>query len=108
MKDRKLEDFKTEVLENLSRERKTLPCKFFYDKTGSALFDRICELDEYYPTRTEISLLERHGGEFAELSGRACHVIEFRQRIEREGQAAASTSWTSPRPTRRSTFRESI
>ena len=57
-----IEDFKTEVIENLSRERKTLPCKFFYDRTGSALFDRICELDEYYPTRTEISLLERHGG----------------------------------------------
>ena len=70
-------DFKTEVIENLSRERKSLPCKFFYDRTGSALFDRICELDEYYPTRTEISLLERHGGEFAELSGPACHVIEF-------------------------------
>ena len=70
-------DFKTEVIETLSRERKTLPCKFFYDKTGSALFDRICELDEYYPTRTEISLLERHGGEFAALSGPACHVIEF-------------------------------
>lgn len=72
-----IEDFKTEVIENLSRERKTLPCKFFYDQTGSALFDRICELDEYYPTRTEISLLERHGEEFAELSGPACHVIEF-------------------------------
>ena len=70
-------DFRTEVIENLSRERKTLPCKFFYDRTGSALFDRICELDEYYPTRTEIALLERHGGEFAELSGPACHVIEF-------------------------------
>ena len=41
------------------------------------LFDRICELDEYYPTRTEIALLERHGEEFAELSGPACHVIEF-------------------------------
>ncbi|MCY4548585.1 MAG: L-histidine N(alpha)-methyltransferase [Defluviicoccus sp.] len=71
------DDFMAEVVENLSRERKTLPCKFFYDKTGSALFDRICELDEYYPTRTEIALLERHGGEFAELSGPACHVIEF-------------------------------
>ena len=70
-------DFKTEIIENLSRERKTLPCKFLYDKTGSALFDRICELDEYYPTRTEIALLERHGGEFAALSGPACHVIEF-------------------------------
>ena len=72
-----IEDFKTEVIENLSRERKTLPCKFFYDRTGSALFDRICVLDEYYPTRTEIALLERHGEEFAELSGPACHVIEF-------------------------------
>ena len=70
-------DFKTEVIENLSRERKSLPCKFFYDRTGSALFDRICGLDEYYPTRTEIALLERHGEEFAELSGPACHVIEF-------------------------------
>ena len=70
-------DFKTEIMENLSRERKTLPCKFLYDKTGSALFDRICELDEYYPTRTEIALLERHGDEFAALSGPACHVIEF-------------------------------
>ena len=71
------DDFKSEVMANLSRERKSLPCKFFYDQTGSALFDRICELDEYYPTRTEIALLDRHGQEFAELSGPACHVIEF-------------------------------
>ena len=70
-------DFKTEVIENLSRERKSLPCKFLYDKKGSTLFDRICELDEYYPTRTEIALLDRHGEEFAELSGPSCHVIEF-------------------------------
>ena len=72
-----IEDFKTEVISNLSQERKSLPCKFFYDSTGSALFERICELDEYYPTRTEIALLERHGEEFAALSGPACHVIEF-------------------------------
>ena len=70
-------DFKTEVIENLSREQKTLPCKFFYDKQGSTLFDRICELDEYYPTRTEVALLDRHGEEFAELSGPSCHLIEF-------------------------------
>ena len=70
-------DFKTEVIENLSREQKSLPCKFFYDKQGSTLFDRICELDEYYPTRTEIALLDRHGEEFAELSGPSCHLIEF-------------------------------
>ncbi len=70
-------DFKTEVIENLSREQKSLPCKFLYDKQGSTLFDRICELDEYYPTRTEIALLDRHGEEFAELSGPSCHLIEF-------------------------------
>ena len=70
-------DFKTEVIENLSREQKSLPCKFLYDKKGSTLFDRICELDEYYPTRTEIALLDRHGEEFAELSGPSCHLIEF-------------------------------
>ncbi len=70
-------DFKTEVIEALSGERKSLPCKFFYDETGSALFERICELDEYYPTRTEIALLERHGTDFAGLSGPNCHVIEF-------------------------------
>src|SRR5262252_4025902 len=48
------------VEEGLSGPVKTLPCRFFYDEMGSLLFERICELPEYYPTRTERSILERH------------------------------------------------
>ena len=40
--------------------QKTLPCKYFYDATGSALFDEICELEEYYLTRTELQILRTH------------------------------------------------
>lgn len=51
------DDFRSEVLCGLGAWPKTLPCKFFYDERGSRLFDEICELPEYYPTRTEIALL---------------------------------------------------
>lgn len=72
-----LEDFETAVLAGLSATPKTLPCKFFYDREGSRLFDLICELPEYYPTRTEIALLEARAGDMAALMGPHCHVIEF-------------------------------
>ena len=71
------EDFLSAVLEGLSTSQKTLPCKFFYDETGSVLFDRICDLDEYYPTRTEIGILEDRLGEIAELVGRGAHLVEL-------------------------------
>ena len=51
--------------------------KFFYDAAGSALFDRICELPEYYPTRTELALLDRHAEEMAALIGPEADLIEF-------------------------------
>ena len=51
------EEFAEEVLRGLTAKSKTLPCKFFYDERGSQLFDQICELEEYYPTRTENSIL---------------------------------------------------
>ena len=73
----RVEDFRTAVLAGLSSRPRTLPCKFFYDKNGSALFERICALEEYYPTRTETGILERHGLEFAAILGRDCHLIEF-------------------------------
>lgn len=72
-----LEDFETAVVTGLSGTPKTLPCKFFYDLEGSRLFDLICELPEYYPTRTEIVLLETRAVEMAALMGPHCHVIEF-------------------------------
>ncbi len=72
-----VEDFEAAVIAGLSASPRTLPCKYFYDQRGSALFDRICELEEYYVTRTEIALLERHAAEMAGLMGRGCHLIEL-------------------------------
>ena len=53
------ESFRDAVVAGLSREPKALPCKFFYDARGSALFEQICQVPEYYLTRTEIAILER-------------------------------------------------
>jgi dimethylhistidine N-methyltransferase len=66
-----------DVLRGLSQAHKHLPCKYFYDEEGSRLFDRICELPEYYPTRTEAAILRRHGREIAELLGPRCALIEY-------------------------------
>lgn len=52
-----------DVRAGLGRAQKELPPKYFYDERGSWLFDRICEVPEYYPTRTEDALLERHARE---------------------------------------------
>lgn len=71
------EDLRAVVIEGLSKPQKSLPAKFFYDEEGSRLFDEICRLEEYYPTRTEIALLQAHGGEIAELVGPRCQLIEF-------------------------------
>jgi dimethylhistidine N-methyltransferase len=68
---------RAEVLAGLSREQKRIAPKFFYDRRGSQLFDAITELPEYYPTRTEIGILERHGGEMAELLGRDVLLLEL-------------------------------
>jgi dimethylhistidine N-methyltransferase len=71
------EDFRTAVIEGLSKSQKELPCKFFYDERGSQIFDQICDLEEYYPTRTEIGILEDRLGEIAELVGRGAHLVEL-------------------------------
>ena len=72
-----IDDFRREVLRGLSLPQKTLPCKFFYDERGSVLFDRICTLEEYYPTRTEIGILEARAAEIADLIGDGAHLIEL-------------------------------
>ncbi|MDB5299572.1 MAG: egtD [Phycisphaerales bacterium] len=69
--------FAEEVRRGLGRARKELPCKFFYDAQGSRLFDRICDLDEYYLTRTETSILLRYSGEMADALGPRCTLIEY-------------------------------
>jgi dimethylhistidine N-methyltransferase len=70
-------DLLAEVLEGLSQPRKHLPCKLFYDERGSRLFDRICELDEYYLTRTELAIMRRHAAEMAHSIGPQARLVEF-------------------------------
>jgi len=64
------------VLEGFAHRPRGLPPKFFYDERGSRLFDAICELPEYYPTRTEMGILESCAGEIAALVGDGCTLIE--------------------------------
>lgn len=70
-------DFRREVAAGLSRSPKSWPCKFLYDYEGSLLFDRICALDEYYVTRTEISILRAHAEEIGSLCGPGCMIAEL-------------------------------
>ncbi len=69
-------DFFQEVIDGLSQRPRYIPPKFFYDETGSHLFDRICAAPEYYPTRTEISILRDNSAAIAEHVGRDCLLIE--------------------------------
>ena len=69
-------DSRREVLAGLERPQKIVNPKFFYDAAGSALFDRITRLPEYYPTRTEITILTENAGEIADCCGRGCVLIE--------------------------------
>ncbi|WP_206956967.1 L-histidine N(alpha)-methyltransferase [Trinickia acidisoli] len=69
--------FRRDLLAGLSKTPRSIAPKYFYDAEGSALFDRICELPEYYPTRTERHILERHGREMAEVVGPHADIIEF-------------------------------
>ncbi len=72
-----LADMRAEVLAGLQARPRRLPPKYFYDALGSRLFAAITALPEYYPTRTEISLLRHHGAEIAECVGTSCTLIEF-------------------------------
>jgi dimethylhistidine N-methyltransferase len=69
--------FLTEVLHGLRMPEKELPCKYFYDAAGSQLFEQICELDEYYLTRTELGIMERHAEEMAAAIGSGCLLVEY-------------------------------
>jgi len=71
------EEFRRAVLAGLSRSPRAIPPKFLYDAKGSALFDAICELPEYYLTRTEIEILKRHAADIASRAGPGSALIEF-------------------------------
>jgi L-histidine N-alpha-methyltransferase len=65
-----------DVLDGLTRPFKELPPKHFYDARGAELFDQICELPEYYPTRTERAILDASARELVELTG-AVELVEL-------------------------------
>jgi dimethylhistidine N-methyltransferase len=68
-------DLLSDVIAGLSSDPRTLPCKYFYDERGAALFQKICELPEYYITRTEIDILDRHRAEIASQLGPNIELI---------------------------------
>jgi dimethylhistidine N-methyltransferase len=71
------DDVAGEVLRGLASPDKTLPCKLFYDARGSELFEQICTLDEYYPTRTELGILQEYGRQMAALIGPRVRLAEL-------------------------------
>jgi dimethylhistidine N-methyltransferase len=71
------DEFRMDVLRGLSSRPKTLPCKYFYDQAGSLLFEQICQQPEYYPTRSELAIMQRHAAEMATLLGPDCLLVEY-------------------------------
>lgn len=71
------EDIHSEVIEGLSKPQKQLPSKLFYDEKGSMLFDEITNLEEYYPTRTELKIMEDNIQEISALLGEGTMLIEL-------------------------------
>ncbi|HXW42468.1 MAG TPA: L-histidine N(alpha)-methyltransferase, partial [Xanthobacteraceae bacterium] len=69
--------FAADVIAGLKAKPKRLPPKYFYDAAGSALFERITQLPEYYPTRCELALLRDHAPAIASLFPPNCALIEF-------------------------------
>ena len=71
------EGFLNDVLSGLSKSQKSIPPKYFYDEKGSQLFDQICELEEYYPTRTEMSIMQDNIREIARFIGSGSLLVEY-------------------------------
>ena len=68
-------DLLADIIAGLSSDPRALPCKYFYDERGAALFQKICELPEYYITRTEIDILDRYRAEIASQLGPNIELI---------------------------------
>ena len=69
--------FRADVLAGLERRPRAIPARWFYDHRGSELFEKITDLPEYYPTRTETALLDSLGGDLRERIGEGRAIVEF-------------------------------
>ena len=72
-----LAEFRRHVLEGLGKPDKALSCKYFYDEVGSQLFDQICELDEYYLTRTELGIMRDNAASIASRLDENIMLVEY-------------------------------
>lgn len=72
-----LGSFLEDVVNGLGLPQKSLAAKYFYDERGSELFESICELPEYYPTRTELALMRQHAPSIAQQIGEGALLIEY-------------------------------
>jgi L-histidine Nalpha-methyltransferase len=72
-----LVSFRDAVVTGLAASPKTIPPTYFYDARGSELFEQICTLPEYYPTRTETAILRRYAGEIAARIGPGAQIVEY-------------------------------
>jgi dimethylhistidine N-methyltransferase len=70
-------EFAADLVRAFSERPRSISPKYFYDAQGSRLFDRICELPEYYPTRTELGILAQRAKEIAALAGPRAEIVEF-------------------------------
>ena len=70
-------DLHRDVLDGLAQRPRSLPCKYFYDDHGSWLFDQICGLPEYYPTRTELAISRHYAAEMATACGPHTLLVEL-------------------------------
>ena len=71
------ESFREAALKGLRKSQKQIPSKFLYDERGSKLFDKICKLDEYYPTRTEIGIMRQNAEAMTEAVGSRARLVEY-------------------------------
>jgi L-histidine Nalpha-methyltransferase len=86
--------FAADAIAGLTAKPKTLPPKYFYDLQGSALFERITELPEYYPTRCEIAILQENAPAIASLFPPSCALIEFGSGSSRKARILLSAAAT--------------
>src|ERR1700732_1977088 len=70
-------EFLRDAMAGLRMRPKRLPCNYFYDQRGSELFDRICQLDEYYLTRSELTLMDRFASEMGAQIGPGAMLVEY-------------------------------
>lgn len=88
------DSFAADVIAGLSAEPKSVPPKYFYDLAGSALFERITRLPEYYPTRCEIGILEDNAPAIASMFPPGCALIEFGSGSSRKARILLSAAAT--------------